>query len=790
MRQRAVSLAVLTLCMCLGPISLGAPSYASAPPSPSAGASSSADAIVADAPAPSAHKSTLSSPTSPSSDGDGEIPPAASLRPDGASEPEPEHVRDTPLPVDERGPAPASDAAHRRDYDRPAESPGAAATAACDPADFTSRTGNALVQQIKASTTACVNTLFGLRGENARLAFREAQMATVAYALRDASASYPGNGSTGVPQLVLYLRAGYYVQWYNESTVGPYGPPLTTAIRSGLDAFFASPRSRDVTDANGETLSEAVILIDSAQENARYLGVVKRLLADYDSSYNGLRHMRNAVNSTFTVLFRGHQLPAFVAAVTADRSTADAVHSFASRHLSLLGADHAFLVTNAGRELARFLQYGALRPTVRPQVKELLDRTSITGATAPLWVGLAESANYYDAGNCAYFATCDLPDRLDRAALPVRHDCSGSLRIRAQEMSAAQLASTCTSLANQDAFFHDIARADGPVAGDRNTRLEVVVYNSSGDYGTYAGAMFGIDTDNGGMYLEGDPSAAGNQPRFIAYEAEWLRPDFQIWNLNHEYTHYLDGRFNMAGDFAAGMGTPTVWWVEGFAEYVSYSYRRLSYDAALAEAGKRTYPLSTLFDTTYDNSDSTRVYRWGYLAVRYMLQSRRTDLDTVLGHYRTGNWNAARTHLKSTIGTRYDADWNAWLTACAAGDCGTATHPPNPPGLPECTLPEATRLDRNCARSGVSARAGDYAYLTLYVPAGTPQLRIRTHGGTGNADLYHRAGSWPSKTSYAHRSAGPGNTETVTVASPAAGWHYVSIAAEEAVSGLVVSAEY
>ncbi|NEE59843.1 collagenase, partial [Streptomyces sp. SID8455] len=202
------------------------------------------------------------------------------------------------------------------------------------------------------------------------------------------------------------------------------------------------------------------------------------------------------VNNTFTVLFRGHQLPAFVTAVTADRSTADTVHSFASRNLALLGTEHAFLVTNAGRELARLLPYEALRPTVRPQVKGLLDRTSITGATAPLWVGLAESANYYDAGNCAYFTTCDLPDRLDRAALPLRHDCSASLRIRAQGMSAAQLASTCASLAGQDAFFHGIARDEGPVAGDLNTRLEVVVYNSSDDYGTYAGAMFGIDTNN------------------------------------------------------------------------------------------------------------------------------------------------------------------------------------------------------------------------------------------------------------------------------------------------------
>jgi microbial collagenase len=35
------------------------------------------------------------------------------------------------------------------------------------------------------------------------------------------------------------------------------------------------------------------------------------------------------------------------------------------------------------------------------------------------------------------------------------------------------------------------------------------------------------------------------------------------WNLEHEYVHYLDGRFDMEGDFAAATAKPTVWWIEG-----------------------------------------------------------------------------------------------------------------------------------------------------------------------------------------------------------------------------------
>ncbi|NUL03277.1 collagenase, partial [Streptomyces lunaelactis] len=544
------------------------------------------------------------------------------------------------------------------------------AAADCNVSDFASKTGSALIAQIKDSETTCINTFFNVTGSNAKDLFREEQMVTVADALRETAANYPGDNSTSAAQVVLYLRAGYYVQWNQPETVGDYGPALKSAIQGSLDAFYASPRAFDVNDGNGATLSEAVTLVDSAGENARYLSVVKRLLTDYDSSYDGSWSMLAAVNNTYTVLFRGHQFPEFVSAVQADPSILTVLRDFAVTHDDLLGTDKAYLTSNAGRELGRFLQHSALQPTVSPLAKQLLDRSEITGRTAALWVGVAEMTDEFDKANCSSYGTCDLQNRVREAVLKVKHTCGPSLKILAQQMTDTELSASCDSLLKQDTYFHGIVKDSGPVKDDNNTTLEVVAFDSSTDYKTYAGILYGISTDNGGMYLEGDPAQAGNLPRFIAYEAEWLRPDFQIWNLNHEYTHYLDGRFNMYGDFEAGMTTPTVMWVEGFAEYISYSYRNVTYDKAITEAGKNTYKLSQLVDTTYDNSDTTRIYQWGYLAVRYLIQSHPQDVTTLLGHYRTGNWNAARTLLTSTIGTNYDADFASWLSKCAAGDCG------------------------------------------------------------------------------------------------------------------------
>ena len=117
-----------------------------------------------------------------------------------------------------------------------------AAAASCTPGDFGSRTGADLVAFVQASTTDCVNTLFSLTGTNAYNAFREAQMVTIAGALQNTARTYPGDDSTSVWQLVLFLRAGYYVQSNNASDVGPYGPTLATASRGA--PWTPSPRPR------------------------------------------------------------------------------------------------------------------------------------------------------------------------------------------------------------------------------------------------------------------------------------------------------------------------------------------------------------------------------------------------------------------------------------------------------------------------------------------------------------------------------------------------------------------
>ncbi|WP_371656637.1 MULTISPECIES: collagenase [unclassified Streptomyces] len=738
--------------------------------------------------------------------------------------------------------------------------------ASCTPDDFGSRSGSALVAFVQASTTDCVNTLFALTGTDARNAFREAQMVTIANAFQNTARTYPGDNSTHVWQLVLFLRAGYYVQFNHASDVGPYGATLSSATEAALDTFFASPHFMDVSSANGDVMGEVITLTDSADEQARYLKTYQKVLNGYNSTYDAYWSMDAAVNDVFTPIFRGHWNPAFLKAVTADPSLIDTLGAFAHNHRDKLNDTWFYLASNAGTETARFLDTPALQAKVRPLAKGLLGDSAITGATAPLWVGVAAMTDTYDKAQCSYYGTCDFVGRLTAAALPITYRCDAAHTFRAQSLTSAALTAACTSLQGQDAYFHGIVKDSGPVADDHNTNIEIVTFASPKDYRTYSGWIFGNSTDNGGEYLEGDPADPANQARFLSY-VKSVGDGFpgDIWNLNHEYTHYLDGRYDMAGDFEAGEAVPDIWWIEGFAEYVSYSYRGLPDTEAVADAAQHTYALSTLWESTYANSDLTRTYPWGYLATRYMIEKHPADVQNMLAKFRAGDYAGGYAVYHTGIGTRYDADFTTWLDACAAGACGSTGNGPtaafdatvsgltvnltdrstdtgstitarswnfgdgttstttNPsktytaPGTytisltvtdakgltstgtksvtlngnqPTCTNADSRVLDRNCSRSGRSAKAGDLDYLYLYMPAGTVTLRITTAGGTGNADLYYNPTTWAGPSAYTARSTNTGNAESITVTNTTAGYRYVSLYAQTAFSGVTVTTAY
>lgn len=267
-----------------------------------------------------------------------------------------------------------------------------------------------------------------------------------------------------------------------------------------------------------------------------------------------------------------------------------------------------------------------------------------------------------------------------------QHDCDASLRIRHQDLSAAELAQSCQLMQAQTARFHQLlATGRQPVANDLNQRLEVMIFPDYSAYNLAGSLAFDIQTNNGGMYIEGTPSDPANQARFFSFRQFWQASPFAVWNLAHEYVHYLDGRFNLYGAFAHFPGQ-TVWWSEGLAELISKGEHnpqalQLLYDsrasaaatattAAAGEAGAsgtssqrnsaKTRPtLAQIFATDYAQSQE-QIYRWSYLAWRYFETAAPALLPKLAAPLR-GDFAGGYQQLLADTATAHQAAFSRFL---------------------------------------------------------------------------------------------------------------------------------
>lgn len=261
-----------------------------------------------------------------------------------------------------------------------------------------------------------------------------------------------------------------------------------------------------------------------------------------------------------------------------------------------------------------------------------------------------------------------------------QHICSATLSLRSEALTPEQEQAACEQLGRLEKEFHRLFSGSTnktltPVKHDNNHSLRANIYRDQASFALYASKHFNMPTNNGGMYLEGLPELTDNHAEFVAYQRE----QGKVHNLGHEYIHYLDGRFNLYGDFCANLHdshaapencpkpapqTPyLVWWGEGIAEYLAHGKNN---PAAILQGKKKTYRLSQLFDTGYENNnDSTRIYSWGYLAVRFMLERHREQIEQMLAFTRIGDYPRYQALIRSW-GNSLDDEFAAWIESLNA----------------------------------------------------------------------------------------------------------------------------
>lgn len=536
-------------------------------------------------------------------------------------------------------------------------------------------TGSALVDAVKqGQLTSCLYGLYNVSWVGSGM-FSDANLLSIVGAINEVLVGYDGSTATGATELeklVTFLRAMHWA----ETSAGSnrqFQAAYKQQLQQAFDSYFGGAHfvqfngsaSRDFM-----TRYEMLILVNSSGTNRLpYMARFSQALLGYANTVErtdnwGVGYEESGVTQLLTHYYNAmqQQQQDYAQVLATHPEIITNLQSFVMQQgLWLVGHTREYQWSDAVSELGRFLQMGGqIADTVRPSMQSILATYSYDGVGANGWINAQGMVSFYDSANCdLYGNACDFD--LEAVVLSGNHVCGSTLKVRFQEpISSENLGQICVSLAGQEQLFHQTFGTNPatPVADDLNQDLEVVIFQSSSDYQNYAGTFFGINTDNGGMYLEGDPAVSGNQARFIAFQATWLQPDFVVWNLEHEYIHYLDGRFNKWGGFG-DQPANSVWWGEGVAEYLSQPNTNAN---ALAVAAQGTYDLSELFQTTYANGDTARVYYWGYLAVRYMMENQRVEIDQQL----LPSMRAAK-YAAGNEGCLFDWQWKAKPEAQANG---------------------------------------------------------------------------------------------------------------------------
>ncbi|WP_342503686.1 collagenase [Lysinibacillus sp. FSL L8-0126] len=197
--------------------------------------------------------------------------------------------------------------------------------------------------------------------------------------------------------------------------------------------------------------------------------------------------------------------------------------------------------------------------------------------------------------------------------------------------------------------------------GNADDVLTVVIYNSPDQYRLNR-QLYGYETNNGGIYIEENGT-------FFTYERT---PEQSIYSLEelfrHEYTHYLQGRYEVPGLFGTGdmyQNERLTWFQEGNAEFFAGSTRtndivpRKSIISGLSEDPSQRY---TAEQTMFAKYGSWDFYNYSFALQSYMYNHQFDTFDRIQDLIRANdvkNYDAYRDTLSKD--PQLNAEYQAYM---------------------------------------------------------------------------------------------------------------------------------
>ncbi|SDZ26330.1 collagenase ColA [Bacillus sp. 166amftsu] len=210
--------------------------------------------------------------------------------------------------------------------------------------------------------------------------------------------------------------------------------------------------------------------------------------------------------------------------------------------------------------------------------------------------------------------------------------------------------------------FYRTVGSDKPLEnGHADDVLTMVIYNSPDEY-QFNRQLYGYETNNGGIYIEGTGT-------FFTYERT---PQQSIYSLEelfrHEFTHYLQGRYEVPGLWGQGdmyQNERLTWFEEGNAEFFAGSTRldsvvpRKSIIGGLSNDPAKRYTAEQTLNAKYGTWD---FYNYSFALQSYMYNNRPEMFDKVHDLIRANdvtNYDAYRSALSKD--SKLNEDYQSYM---------------------------------------------------------------------------------------------------------------------------------
>jgi len=482
--------------------------------------------------------------------------------------------------------------------------------------------------------------LFQFNNDSLKFYQDDSRMQALIDKLAEQGQTYTKDDSKGVETLVEVIRSGFYLGFYHQELSKLSERSYHDKCLPALKTIAKNPNFKLGTSEQNKVISSYGMLIGGASADVEIIQYAAGILKQYNDNLSTFIEDRTKGDAIYNLMKEiDYDVQSYM--YTTDKEPKDTmwyknIDSFINEvsRFALIGTvtdKNEWLINNGIYYASRFGKFHST-PTKGQQV--VTEAMRIYPYLGQQYFVAAEQITTNYGGVDANGKTINL-DKIredgKQKYLPKTYTFDdGTIVFKAgDKVTEEKIKRLYWAAKEVKAQFYRTVGSDKPLeSGHADDVLTMVIYNSPDEY-QFNRQLYGYETNNGGIYIEGIGT-------FFTYERT---PQQSIYSLEelfrHEFTHYLQGRYEVPGLWGQGelyQNERLTWFEEGNAEFFAGSTRvdsvvpRKSIIGGLSNDPAKRYTAEQTLNAKYGAWD---FYNYSFALQSYMYNNRPDMFDKV-----------------------------------------------------------------------------------------------------------------------------------------------------------------